>query len=129
MADPQRYITIDEWRAAAARRHKYGAHPCVLDGARFDSAAEARRYRVLQLAERAGAITDLVRQPAFPIHAATPAGPSERPVCEYRADFAYTRDGVRIVEDVKGCDTDLSKLKRKFVLAQYGVVVTLIREV
>lgn len=130
MPMPERRISIDEWRAAVEKRRqsKYHAQPCVVDGVRFDSGAEARRFLVLQLEQKAGRITDLVRQPAFEL-SVFPGDASGQPIGIYRADFSYVRDGVRIVEDVKGFDTPLSRWKRRHVLAQYGIVVVLIREV
>ena len=41
---------------------KYGAIKTVLDGIKFDSKAEARRWAELRLLERAGQIHDLQRQ-------------------------------------------------------------------
>lgn len=113
---------------------KYGAKPTVVDGVRFASKKEARRYSALKLMVAAGQIEALELQPRFPlvIHS-TPVVirskgfPNGRPVA-YIADFAYREfdahgPGVRIVEDVKGMDTPVSRLKRALVEAIYGVRV------
>ena len=42
---------------------KYGNRFTIVDGIRFDSRAEADRYRVLRLRERAGEISELELQP------------------------------------------------------------------
>jgi hypothetical protein len=42
----------------------------------------------------------------------------------YIADFVYMRDGVKIVEDVKGVRTELYKLKRALMLERYGIRIT-----
>jgi hypothetical protein len=53
------------------------------------------------------------------------------PIGHYRGDFAYLKKSgdacVRIIEDVKGVDTPLSKWKRKHVQAQYGVTVQVVK--
>ena len=120
-------------------RSKYGAIPTVVDGIRFHSRAESRRYAELKLLEKAGHIEDLVLQPKFPLHARSStgqvgeaikalAGTRETKIGEYRGDFSYLdfKRG-RVVEDVKGMDTPLSRWKRKHVALQYGVTVEIIR--
>lgn len=112
--------------------HKYRAKPTVVDGIRFSSMAEAKRYQELRLLERAGEIEALETQPRFELsvdNAAYPerGGRSVR-IGEYRGDFRYRDNlGVVFVEDVKGYDTPLSRWKRKHVEAQYGVTVRIIK--
>lgn len=96
---------------------KYGNEPTVVDGITFDSSKEARRYGVLKILERAGNISDLELQPRFRIHV------NGRTICTYIADFAYTKDGARIVEDVKGVKTPVFNLKRKLMKAVHGIDV------
>ena len=116
-----------------APRSKYHAKRTTLDGIAFDSQAEAGRYAELRLLLRAGSIRHLELQPAFPLYATTTPGPADLRIGVYRADFAYeelTETGGRwdrVVEDVKGIDTALSRWKRRHVLAQYGIAVALIR--
>lgn len=38
-------------------------------------------------------------------------------------DFAYTKDGKRVAEDVKGFKTDMYRLKRHLVMLKHGVEV------
>ena len=83
--------------------NKYRNKPTYIGKIRFASKSEAARYQVLKLCEAQGAITDLQLQPTFKF----PMGFS------YRADFAYTLKGKQIVEDVKGIETDVFKLKKK----------------
>lgn len=127
-------------RAAGGRRHKYGARATVVDGIRFDSAAEARRYQELRLRERAGEIRDLTRQVGLTLFApwlgpdtaddltAAPVVGVARRVGTYRADFRYILDGTgdTVYEDVKGYDTPLSGWKRRHVEVQHGIVVHII---
>jgi hypothetical protein len=113
-----------------APRSKYSAIPTWVDGIRFASAREARRYGELRLLERAGQIWDLTLQPAFELHAqiVRPWGscgpiaavPDAR-VGIYRADFAYATKEGTVVEDVKGVRTSLYQWKKKHVELEYGV--------
>lgn len=133
-------------RARGHRAHKYGAKPTTVDGIKFPSRKEARRYQELRLLERAGEITHLERQPVFPIvirgtQVRYPSGIG----LEYRADFRYfdCRRGRMVVEDVKGVrksprppgvkkprhegtDTDAAKIKRAIVAHLYGITIDLV---
>lgn len=101
-------------------RSKYGAVPTVVDGVRFASKREARRFRQLQLLARAGHINALELQPVYHLHALGGVK-----VARYVADFRYLdeRTGLRVVEDVKGVKTPVFRLKAKWLKAQYGIEV------
>ena len=45
--------------------NKYKNRKVIVDGIKFDSMKEARRYKELKLLERGRAITDLVLQPKY----------------------------------------------------------------
>jgi len=115
-------------------RHKYQAQPTTVDGIRFASKKEARRYSELKLLERAGEIRDLELQPRYPMGTdADPVlirskgYPNGRRVT-YVADFRYydTREARVIVEDTKGVDTPASRIKRAFVEWQYRIEVVIL---
>lgn len=99
------------------RTNKYKAVRTTVDGITFASKREAKVYAELRLEERAGLISDLELQPEYPI---TVAGV---PICTYRADFRYKRNGEVIVVDAKGVRTPVYRLKKKLVKAVYGVEV------
>lgn len=102
------------------RRSKYHARPATVDGWRFDSQAEARRYTELSVLARAGEIADLVIHPRYELQAAFTDRTGKRwAAITYEADFAYTEGGARVVEDVKGHPTAIFRLKRKLFLARY----------
>lgn len=105
-------------------RNKYGAEKTVVDGIRFDSRREAKRYADLCLLERAGAISNLRRQVDYVLVPSQRKsdGSAERPV-KYRADFVYERDGKEIVEDAKGMKTKEYVIKRKLMLYIHGIEV------
>jgi hypothetical protein len=92
--------------------HKYKAKATVLDGIKFPSQREAKRYSELKLLLRAKEIHGLELQPRFPLIV------NGKKVCEYRGDFAYLDNtGNRVVEDSKGFKTKEYVIKRKLLLA------------
>lgn len=105
---------------AQPRRSKYGAKPTIVDGVRFASKKEARRWCELKLLERAGKIEDLRRQ--MPYEFTVNGVVIERA----RWDFRYHEIGKGIVvEDSKGFETRDSKRKRKWMKALYCIDVRL----
>lgn len=86
----------------AERKNKYGAKRTEVDGIVFDSAAEARRWSVLKLEERAGLITGLERQVPYAITI------NGEHIAKWIADFRYVRDGQTVCEDVKGVRTPVT---------------------
>lgn len=103
------------------RKDKYNAKKTVVDGITFDSRAEAARYGELKLLEEQGVIRDLELQPRFRLQDGfeTADGSRVRPI-DYVADFMYlNNDGLKVVEDVKGMETDVYKLKKKLFLNKY----------
>ena len=99
--------------------HKYHAVATVIDGIRFASKAEARRYAELKLLEKAGKIAGLRCQPKYEIHPAFRVRGEKHRAIHYVGDFEYIENGVCIVEDVKGVETPLFKLKAKMFICRY----------
>ena len=95
---------------------KYRSIPTVVNGIRFASRGESRRYQELLLLERARQIEQLALQPQFPLIV------SGQKIGTYIADFQYVNPltGEVIVEDFKGIETPVFKLKKKLVKALYG---------
>jgi hypothetical protein len=102
--------------------HKYNARVTLCDGYRFDSLAEARRYRELKLLEKAGEIRYLLVHPRYAIldKFTDSAGRKHRAIV-YEADFSYveTATGANAVEDIKGVATAVWRLKEKMFLYRY----------
>ena len=99
------------------KRHKYGARKTEVDGVRFDSAAEAKRYRELKIFQDAGEISDLQLQPLFVVQEAFVHRNKRHRAITYKADFMYRdKDGNVVVEDVKGMKTPVFRLKWKMLL-------------
>ena len=105
------------------RRNKYFAKKATQDGYRFDSLAEHKRYGELRLLEKAGEIKKLEVHPAYSIDWGGSAH-----ICTVILDFRY-RDkvGGEHIEDVKGQDNALSRLKRKLVEAAYNIHVDIVK--
>ncbi len=102
------------------RPSKYKSRVAEVVGLRFDSRAEAARYSELALLEAAGAITSLEVHPRFELQPAFTDSSGKRwTAITYEADFSYTEDGARVIEDVKGCETAVFRLKRKLFLQRY----------
>ena len=89
----------------------------------FDSAKEWRRNQELENLQRAGEISELNRQVPFTLMPSyTIADETTRQgfrtvrEIRYIADFTYRlKDGTRIIEDVKGMQTEVFKIKRKLL--------------
>ena len=96
-----------------------------MDGITFDSIHEARRFKELQLLERAGKIQGLRRQVKFQLIPSQKdsTGKHIRPVF-YVADFVYNDHRGTVVEDAKGFKTDLYKLKKKLMLYVHHIEIT-----
>ena len=106
--------------APAPRRHKYGAKVETVDGVRFASRREARRYRQLKALADAGAVANLRLQVRYPIAV------NGVTICTYVADFVYNEGGPagpEVVEDCKGYRTPEYRLKKKLMRAVYGVEI------
>lgn len=107
-------------KGKTAKRSKYGARSTVIDGIRFDSVKEGKRYQQLKFLLVQGDIKDLKLQHTFTLQEAfkTPAGEKVDAI-RYIADFTYFQDGVFVIEDVKGFKTDVYRLKKK-MMAEKG---------
>ena len=116
---PREEMTIDEYRALTKAR-KYGNKKVTADGYEFDSLAEARRYEQLKLMEQAGAISDLRLQPRYELQRGFTDNEGKRQrAIVYVGDFAYSEKGKWIIEDTKGVETPVFKLKKKMFLYLY----------
>lgn len=99
---------------------KYNNVKCTYKGFKFDSIGERDRYKQLELLQMANEIYDLKTQVKFPIIV------NDVKICSYIADFTYrTLNAEFIVEDFKGVQTSIFKLKKKLMKAVYGIDVLL----
>lgn len=101
--------------------NKFGAIATTVDGIRFDSLKEARRWSELRLLERAGEIRNLRRQVKIPlIGQSAPLTTRTGRAMKITVDFAYEdrRIGwVEVFEDSKGMPTRDYEVRRAVVQA------------
>src|SRR6266498_3871226 len=101
---------------------KYHNRKTVIDNITFDSKSESYRYLELKALLKVGAITDLELQVPFQlVDKFDYQGKYIRGVVYY-ADFVYKHCGNVIVEDVKGIQTGVYKLKKKLLLSRYPLI-------
>lgn len=104
-------------------QHKYKAKRTEIDGNKFTSLAEARRYSQLVLLEKAGKINALELQPRFLLQEGYIRNGKKVRKIEYVADFRYQQGDNLIVEDVKGMKTPVYLLKIKILLYLYPAMI------
>lgn len=93
----------------------------MLFGIRFDSKREATRYLVLLNRQRKGEIRNLALQRKFELLPAAVTPDGKRRAIYYIADFTYEENDNLVVEDAKGYQTDLYKLKKRMMFDKYGI--------
>jgi len=110
------------WRFLQNPRSKLQSIECTVDGIKFQSRLEARRYTQLKQMEKDGVIRNLVLQPKFLLQEKFKdqyTGKTYQPIY-YIGDFLYVADGCQqVVEDTKGYATDTFRLKWKLVIHKY----------
>lgn len=107
---------------------KYHNIQTEVDGIRFDSKKEARRYAELKYLQEREEITDLRLQAEFTLQEAfTDISGKRVRAIRYRADFTYRQpDGTLVVEDVKSEATKQNKtyiMKKKMLKDRFGIDV------
>jgi hypothetical protein len=100
---------------------KYRNIPTEVDGEKFHSKKEAKRWVDLGILQLAGRVRKLRRQVPFDLKV------DGFLICRYIADFVYEEDttGVwqTVVEDSKGYPTQIYRLKRKLMEAVHGIEI------
>lgn len=100
--------------APGPKPSKYHNEPVYVDGIRFASKREARRFWALKVLMQAGEVMWFTRQGRF----ALPGG------VEYVEDFCVQWQGGEVIhEDVKGVRTKEYRLKKRQVEALYRVKI------
>lgn len=111
-------------------KNKFNAVKKVVDGIKFDSTRESKRYEELKLLERAGKIKDLEVQPVYILVKSVrfKGDKKAKPAMRYTADFRYwdiEKDEL-VVEDIKSTATAKLtdyKMRRHMMLAIHGIEV------
>lgn len=100
-----------------AKKPKYNAVRVEIDGIKFSSKKEMKRYCELKVLQREGSVVYFLRQIPFYL----PGG--VKYVCDFLIFYA---DGRVIYEDVKGFRTSLFNTKKKQVEFLYPITITLV---
>lgn len=85
----------------------------------FRSEGEYERWCQLKIEHRTGEITELEKQIPYDCRV------NDIHVCYWIADFRYRRAGALVVEDFKGYEDALFRLKKKLVEAVFGFEIHL----
>lgn len=102
--------------------NKYFNKKVIVDGIKFDSKKEAKRFQELMILKKAGLIKELELQKIFELQPKYTNNKGEHiRAIIYKADFFYYDNHLKqyIVEDTKGFKTEVYKLKKKLFEYQY----------
>lgn len=107
---------------------KYNAKKTVVDGITFASNKESVRYIELRNLKMAGMIKSFTLQPQFVLQEGYKRKDGKRiRSIKYIADFEVVHlDGHTEIEDTKGVETDVFKIKRKLLEAKYDLILKII---
>jgi hypothetical protein len=108
---------------------KYRARKCTIHTPPHASQRECRRYCELVLLEKAGEIRSLTQQVPFELVPRQHLFGRMVPPVKYVADFVYVERGpggwAKVVDDCKGVQTPMFRLKARLMLQKYGIEVRL----
>tara|TARA_A100001391_G_scaffold132660_2_gene91691 strand:- start:135 stop:479 length:345 start_codon:yes stop_codon:yes gene_type:complete len=105
------------------QKNKFGAKKTEFMGMKFDSKWEAERYGQLCKLQETGEISGLDRQVRFNIVI------NDQKICAYIADYTYyDAENNFIVEDAKGVETDVFRLKKKLMKAVNDIEIKISRK-
>lgn len=103
------------------KKRKYRNQPVTVEGLRFDSKKEARRWIELSAIAKLGGIKNLRRQVRWDLVV------NGIKVSHYTADFVYeTLDGAIVVEDTKSEATAQDRsyaIRKRLMAALYGIQI------
>lgn len=104
------------------RKSKYKNKATQCDGFTFDSIVERDYYVHLKAQQKNNSVAMFLRQVPFHIVC------NDESVCKYVCDFqVFYTDGLVEFVDVKGVETDIFKIKKKLVEAQYPLEIKLVK--
>lgn len=102
---------------------KYGSKKVIIDGIKFDSKKEGKRYLELKLLEKANEIKNLELQKVFELQPSFKKNGKTYRKITYKADFCYfsIKENKYICEDVKSpaTKTQVYMIKKKMLLYKY----------
>lgn len=93
---------------------KYNNKKVIVDGMKFDSIQEGKRFVELKLRQRVGDISSLVCHPKFDLQPSFKKNGKIIQAITWSADFSYWFEGKRVIEDVK----PWNKERQEFVIGE-----------
>lgn len=102
------------------RKSKYNARKVTRFGMLFDSQLEADRYVFLRAAQDGGIISGLKTQIPYEVFESFRYRDGKKiRAIKYIVDFEYIINGKMVVEDAKGYQTEVNKIKVKLFKRKY----------
>lgn len=98
-------------------KRKFKNTPTMVEGEKFQSKKEAKRWIALKTIEHGGRISGLQRQVKFSLDI------NGVHICDYIADFVYRDERGMVAEDCKGFRTDVYKMKKVLMKAIHNIDV------
>lgn len=105
--------------------NKFKNKKIIIDGIKFDSKKEGKRYEELKLLEKANLIKNIQLQVKYELQPKYKINNKTIRAINYIADFVYydNEKNQLIVEDSKGYRTDVYKIKKKLFEYRYGIEI------
>jgi len=104
------------------KQSKYGNKKTEYNGVMFDSKKEAEYCATLDILKKASKKEDRVA--SYELQVPFQITLNKKKICKYFADFKVLyADGREEIVDVKGVKTDVYKIKKKLVEAQFGIKI------
>ena len=109
---------------------KYNAKAMQVGNEKYRSKREMHRHQELLLLQRAGQIAGLTREVPFVLAPGVQIAGEfrKRPAVRYVADYVYSdvASGAVIVEDAKGMQTPVFRLKKHLMKSVHGIDVRVV---
>jgi hypothetical protein len=119
-SQPGKKAKPEKTKTEKKKPRKYRNKKVLVNGIKFDSLKEAKRYIVLKMKLLTGEITYLKLQPEFVLQEGFRKDGKWHRAIKYRADFRYrTVAGETVIEDTKGYRTEVFNIKQKLFESRY----------
>lgn len=113
----------------AKKPSKHGNEPVIVDGIKFKSGREAKRWMELKALYDSGKISCLERQVCYILAEAVILNGRKKPAIRYYADFEYINShAIKVVEDCKSPHlrkNPVFRLKQHLMMSVHGIDILL----
>jgi hypothetical protein len=119
-SQPVKKAKPEKTKTEKKKPRKYRNKKVLVNGIKFDSLKEAKRYIALKMKLLTGEITYLKLQPEFVLQEGFRKDGKWHRAIKYRADFRYqVATGETVIEDTKGYRTEVFNIKQKLFESRY----------